>query len=106
MKNNWKACDFVADAIGERSFQMASDWLNEKLPSEYQITRQTVWNWVVKETEPEDAYLFGYVWFYPATDERHKMAFEIMSRRNPEKLDVWLKIRSSLSDKEAQVLYG
>lgn len=81
VKNTWTESDVICDLIGERTFQASSDWLNESLPKDRQITRQTVYNWVVGKHEPDDTFLRLLQIFYPVGDPRHELGKTLTEMR-------------------------
>ena len=73
--------DLVCDAIGTMTFKASADWINEELPEKFQIERQTVFNWVVERTKPNEETLRALVIAYPKTDARRQMAAKIQELR-------------------------
>ena len=83
----WKEDDVVCAAIGERTFQDSADWLNESLPKEYQITRQSVYNWCVGKHAAEHEFLNALIIFYQNDeDERRLMALKLLDMRREKML--------------------
>ena len=81
INKKWKEDDVVCAAIGERTFQASADWFNERLPAQFQITRQSVYNWSVGINEPNHQFLNALVIFYAEGDERREMAESLLEMR-------------------------
>lgn len=73
--------DVICDAIGERTFRLSAEWLNEKLPVDYKITHQSVYNWVVAENVPRDEFIRALQMFYPMGDVRHELGKQLTEMR-------------------------
>jgi hypothetical protein len=84
MNKKWTESDIFCDAIGERTFADAADWLNEKLHADFQVTRQTVWNWAVGLHEPREEFVRALLLFYPMGDPRFELGLALKDRRTRE----------------------
>ena len=77
----WTESDVICDAVGERTYREAAEWLNEKLPSDFQITHATVFNWCTGEYKPAYGFLFTLTECYPKTDTRHELGMKLHEMR-------------------------
>jgi hypothetical protein len=82
LKKKYTEADIVCDVIGERSFQAAADWFNEMLSEQFQITRQSVYNWAVGINEPNHQFVKALVIFYAEGDERREMGEKLIEMRD------------------------
>ena len=81
INKTWTEADVIADAIGERSTRDAAEWLNEKVPADYQITHATVHNWVTGMYKPAYGFLYVLIAFYDKGDPRYKLAHDLHQMR-------------------------
>ena len=74
VNKKWTESDVIADAIGERTYRDAADWLNEKLPPAFRVTHASVFNWCSGAYKPDYLYLLAVTSSYPEEDPRYVMA--------------------------------
>ena len=81
VNKKWTESDVIADAIGERTYRDAAEWLNEKVPPDFRVTHASVFNWCAAAYKPTYLYLLAVTSSYPEEDPRHAMAKKLMEMR-------------------------
>lgn len=81
INKHWTEADVIADAIGERTYRDAAEWLNESLPPNFQITHASVFNWCEGAYKPAYGFLLALTLNYPKDDARHQLAMTLHEMR-------------------------
>lgn len=80
INKKWSEADILADALGERSLRDGADWLNEKLPVDYQRTHATLNNWLYDVYPIPFPWIEALVRYYPEGDERHALGLKLIEK--------------------------
>lgn len=84
VNKKWTESDIIADAIGERSYRDAAEWLNEKLPVDFQISHASVHNWVEGAYKSSWGFIIALTLFYEIKDARYGLGAALWNKRNQE----------------------
>lgn len=97
VNKKWSETDVLADALGERSLRDAADWLNEKLPADYQRTHATLNNWLYGVYPIPFPWIEALVRYYPKGDERRALGLKLVEKHgvSPVYLTGTLTVRPS-----------
>ena len=81
VNKKWRESDVICEAVGERTYRDAADWLNEQLPPHFQVTHASVFNWCAGAYKPDYLFLLALTMNYLEEDPRHAMARQLMEMR-------------------------
>lgn len=91
IRRKWTESDVICAALEQRTVREGAEWLNEKLPEDYQVSYSSVYNWTVLIHEPNDEFIRALMMFYPETDSRFQLGKELTEMRLAKMKVHWVK---------------